>query len=156
MLAWLLRQLELQPTQLQQLSPKQCVDVFVGLSKLVPKTPGVLQPGLYRVLCEVLPTKWLGYKDITNLIRCMGGIADGTADGAVTGALVAPLTKSSSSSSSSSSGQQQQLVAPQAVVLHLLSAAEPHLGKLQGRALSMLLWGVRKMGVQPSQDWLRR
>jgi hypothetical protein len=156
MLSWLLHQLELQPQQLQQLSPKQCVDVFVGLSKLVPKTPGGLQPRLYRDLCEVLPAKWLGYKDITNLIRCMGGIADGTSEGSVTGALVSAMAGNGSSSSSSGQQQQQQLVAPQAVVLHLLSAAEPYLGKMQGRALSMLLWGVRKMGVQPPEEFLRR
>jgi hypothetical protein len=153
MLSCLLYQLELQPQQLQQLSSKQCVDVFVGLSKLVPKTPGVLQPRLYRELCEVLPNKWLGYKDITNLIRCMGGIADGTSEGSITGALI---SAAASNSSSSSRQQQQQLVAPRGVVLHLLSAAEPYLEKMQGRALSMLLWGVRKMGVQPPEGFLRR
>jgi hypothetical protein len=158
-LSWLLQQLEQQPQQLQQLSSKQCVDLFVGLNKLVPKTPGVLNPKLYRDLCELLPARRLGYKDISNLIRCMGGIADSVAGGGVSGALISAALSGGGSSSSSKrqrQQQQQQLIAPESVVLHLLGAVEAYLDKLQGRALSMLLWGVRKMAVHPPENWLRR
>jgi hypothetical protein len=85
-------QLELQPGQLQQLTAADRVDLIVGLSKLVPKLPGVLQPDLYCLICEgFLGHETLKARDVSNIIRSMGSIADSTMSGGVSGALVAQL-----------------------------------------------------------------
>jgi len=90
--SWLLLQLELQPDQLQQMKAADRVDLIVGLSRLVPKLPGVLQPDLYCLICEGFAGhQRLKAMEVANIIRSMGSIADSTTAGAVSGALVAEL-----------------------------------------------------------------
>ncbi|KAF8062942.1 hypothetical protein HT031_003781 [Scenedesmus sp. PABB004] len=128
------------------LTNRQLVGLFVGLSALAPGAPGALQPQLYGRICRALRgqrrRRWRP-ADVTNLVRCIGALADAAAGGGAGDAEEAAA---------------QPLLPPPGLVDQLLAEVEPALevGLLRGRALASLMSGLRKLGHRPGQDWLDR
>ena len=52
--------------------------------------------------------------------------------------------------------RQQPLLPPAPLVVWLLECVEPRMAELSGQALTMMLWGLRKLGHIPPQHWLDR
>jgi hypothetical protein len=169
LLSLLLQQLQ---GNLQGVEQKQVIGVIVGLASIfkdgAAAAAAVLSSEGYQELCQAVMQQGGQLPqpdDMANLLRCFGSIAASTAaaaaaDGNAGGAMGVDGDGGTAAGQDGRRQQQQQqqeqLLPPEYVIEWLLDAVEPCMSQLTDSSLTMMLWGLRKLGHMPTQHWLDR